>query len=79
MPQATENERVNRYATRSNLNRLKAAAGMKNSNRTKSRFAFANRKPLNPNAPPFIPSGTGAATMRRASRRHRKSRRSSRR
>ena len=58
MPQ-NNNKRVNRYATRSNMNRLRTAAGMPNSTRTTSRFGFAR---LNPAAAPWSPaSASGAA------------------
>ncbi len=39
MPNKSNNERVNRYATRSNMNRLRAAAGIVPSGRTESRLS----------------------------------------
>ena len=78
MPQPN-NKRENRYATTSNVAQLKAVAGMPNSNRTESRFAFARPKPLNPNAAPFTPEAPAPAASARRTRRHRKSRRATRR
>jgi hypothetical protein len=67
----------NRLATKTALPTLHAMAGFTPSNRTTSRFAFA--QPLSAAAVPFRPAGAGPASQRKSRRNTRRNRQNTRR